>query len=267
MPIKQKPRKVSKYRNPNKKKMSLGSIIKLILLFVVLASLPIAYYLTTQNQDVRQQAAGSCKEEQVNTEFRKYEPGTDKGWTSGGKMKSKIGDKIDVNCFAKTGSALLSNGKISLKIDGKATSIPSRNVINKGASLKGYEITQGGVHAFTCSNSTCTNTDKISIAKPPVTTTDSTQTNNNQTGTEQVRCTQDAKQCPDGSFVSRSGPNCEFASCPQVDLNNSDQSGTTDPATIAGNCPNPSVADLNNDCSVDLKDYDLFLSEFIKNQK
>ena len=24
----------------------------------------------------------------------------------------------------------------------------------------------------------------------------------------------DAKQCPDGSYVGRSGPNCEFAACP-----------------------------------------------------
>jgi hypothetical protein len=27
-------------------------------------------------------------------------------------------------------------------------------------------------------------------------------------------CAQDAKQCPDGSFVSRRGPKCEFAACP-----------------------------------------------------
>ncbi len=27
-------------------------------------------------------------------------------------------------------------------------------------------------------------------------------------------CTQDAKVCPDGSYVGRSGPNCEFAPCP-----------------------------------------------------
>lgn len=27
-------------------------------------------------------------------------------------------------------------------------------------------------------------------------------------------CTQEAKQCPDGSYVSRTGPNCEFAECP-----------------------------------------------------
>lgn len=33
---------------------------------------------------------------------------------------------------------------------------------------------------------------------------------------EQVVCTMDAKQCPDGSYVGRSGPNCEFAACPQT---------------------------------------------------
>ncbi|MDO8548499.1 MAG: hypothetical protein Q7R71_02400, partial [bacterium] len=31
----------------------------------------------------------------------------------------------------------------------------------------------------------------------------------------QVACTADAMQCPDGSWVGRSGPNCEFA-CPPV---------------------------------------------------
>lgn len=27
-------------------------------------------------------------------------------------------------------------------------------------------------------------------------------------------CTMDAKLCPDGSAVGRTGPNCEFAECP-----------------------------------------------------
>lgn len=27
-------------------------------------------------------------------------------------------------------------------------------------------------------------------------------------------CTMEAKQCPDGSYVGRSGPNCEFEACP-----------------------------------------------------
>lgn len=30
----------------------------------------------------------------------------------------------------------------------------------------------------------------------------------------QVACTMDAKMCPDGSYVGRTGPNCEFAACP-----------------------------------------------------
>lgn len=31
---------------------------------------------------------------------------------------------------------------------------------------------------------------------------------------EQVFCTQEAKLCPDGSYVGRTGPDCEFAECP-----------------------------------------------------
>lgn len=31
---------------------------------------------------------------------------------------------------------------------------------------------------------------------------------------EPVYCTQEAKLCPDGSYVGRTGPNCEFAPCP-----------------------------------------------------
>lgn len=29
-------------------------------------------------------------------------------------------------------------------------------------------------------------------------------------------CTQEARRCPDGSFVGRTGPSCEFAACPDV---------------------------------------------------
>lgn len=31
---------------------------------------------------------------------------------------------------------------------------------------------------------------------------------------EGIVCTMDAKVCPDGSYVGRVGPNCEFAPCP-----------------------------------------------------
>ncbi|MDP3953903.1 MAG: hypothetical protein Q8Q06_00620 [bacterium] len=33
-------------------------------------------------------------------------------------------------------------------------------------------------------------------------------------GEEPVVCTMDAKLCPDGSYVGRVAPNCEFAPCP-----------------------------------------------------
>jgi hypothetical protein len=32
-----------------------------------------------------------------------------------------------------------------------------------------------------------------------------------------VACTADAMQCPDGSYVGRTGPNCEFAPCAEVE--------------------------------------------------
>lgn len=38
-----------------------------------------------------------------------------------------------------------------------------------------------------------------------------------------IACTMDAKMCPDGSYVGRSGPNCEFAACPDVGNSTSTQ--------------------------------------------
>ncbi len=42
-------------------------------------------------------------------------------------------------------------------------------------------------------------------------------TSNQNTNT--VACTMEAKQCPDGSYVGRSGPNCEFSDCPVTNTN------------------------------------------------
>ena len=33
-----------------------------------------------------------------------------------------------------------------------------------------------------------------------------------------IACTMEAMECPDGSYVGRSGPNCEFAPCPETDV-------------------------------------------------
>jgi len=34
---------------------------------------------------------------------------------------------------------------------------------------------------------------------------------------QEVACTLEAKICPDGSAVGRTGPNCEFAACPSAE--------------------------------------------------
>lgn len=39
-------------------------------------------------------------------------------------------------------------------------------------------------------------------------------------------CTADAKECPDGSYVGRSGPNCEFTECPPAVKKNPPEAGT-----------------------------------------
>ena len=44
-------------------------------------------------------------------------------------------------------------------------------------------------------------------------------------GSNQTACTEEAKLCPDGSAVGRTGPNCEFAPCPQLVGNDSDIHG------------------------------------------
>ncbi|HEX7724788.1 MAG TPA: hypothetical protein VF438_03590 [Candidatus Paceibacterota bacterium] len=45
------------------------------------------------------------------------------------------------------------------------------------------------------------------------------------TGTGAVVCTMEAKMCPDGSYVGRTGPKCEFSACPGT----SSSSSTTKP--------------------------------------
>lgn len=40
--------------------------------------------------------------------------------------------------------------------------------------------------------------------------------NDEPTPSKPVACTDEAKVCPDGSYVGRTGPNCEFSACPEV---------------------------------------------------
>lgn len=55
--------------------------------------------------------------------------------------------------------------------------------------------------------------------------------NGNATSTDQVVCTMDAKMCPDGSYVGRVAPNCQFAACPSA-TSTKPNGGTYYPADI-----------------------------------
>jgi hypothetical protein len=58
---------------------------------------------------------------------------------------------------------------------------------------------------------------------------------------EAVACTMEAKVCPDGSSVGRSGPNCEFAACPG-EIDQSDWKIITDQNLFAGEFKVPASA-------------------------
>lgn len=51
----------------------------------------------------------------------------------------------------------------------------------------------------------------------------------------QVACTMEAKLCPDGSYVGRTGPNCEFALCPTAPALG--KNGVTGTVTLGPTCP------------------------------
>ncbi len=58
---------------------------------------------------------------------------------------------------------------------------------------------------------------KSGIVEDPIEVPDNNGDDKNGGG---VYCTEDAKMCPDGSYVGRQGPRCEFAPCPPSDGKN-----------------------------------------------
>jgi hypothetical protein len=59
------------------------------------------------------------------------------------------------------------------------------------------------------------------------------QVNPNDAGKNQKACSQEAKVCPDGTSVSRTGPNCDFSPCQAVQNNTSLQTANVKGAVYA----------------------------------
>jgi hypothetical protein len=97
----------------------------------------------------------------VNMQFRKAGSG---GWISGAQttqLNLKQNEKIDANCFAKNGGALLKDAYTDIRRPDGAT-----QRINS-AEVRNYNITQNGVYTFSCSSSTlasCGDNDSFVIS-------------------------------------------------------------------------------------------------------
>lgn len=61
-----------------------------------------------------------------------------------------------------------------------------------------------------------------------------------------VVCTMDAKQCPDGSYVGRDGPKCEFKKCPVISAPTTSIQTVREQETAIGNIRVGQTVTINN---------------------
>lgn len=107
------------------------------------------------------QATTCNSQQQVNTQFRQSGNGP---WISGNDLSDirlTPGAQVDVNCFAKTGTALLEGGVIEL-----TTPNGQRSRASNSPELRNYTIPQSGRYTFTCTSTTissCSDTDTFVV--------------------------------------------------------------------------------------------------------
>ncbi len=73
--------------------------------------------------------------------------------------------------------------------------------------------------------------------------------NPNQDNNQQTACTEEAKICPDGSAVGRTGANCEFAECPTIE-NKEKLCTDSGGKTTNIDCYCPGTQDFYNTCAI-----------------
>ena len=160
-------------------------ITLLSLLFVFISGFVVWFSVseTSSSQEILGQAYGTdnggsstnsstCSEAPVNVQFRKYEQGTDKPWISGQEFQNlnvmttvQNQVKIDVKCFAKNGSGVLSGARMSVtRQNGDAIEvIPLQNPAVQ--SLSNFLLDKPGKYTFTCSNASniCKDSDSFTV--------------------------------------------------------------------------------------------------------
>jgi hypothetical protein len=160
-------------------KMQKQYLIGILVFFFVAASAFVIWFSmseTSRTQELRGQAYGTdngggatCAENPVNVQYRIFEQGTDKPWFDGKDVKPQVGQYIDVNCFAKNGSALLQNPQMTATLttaDGKVENLilPNPN----SAEVRKFQIAKAGTYTFTCKNAsnTCSNSVQATGRSP-----------------------------------------------------------------------------------------------------
>lgn len=227
-------------------------IIAILSAVFIFASLFVVWFSVTESgrqQDFRGQAYGTnqCADAPVNTQFRKWEAGTDKPWYDGKTIESyklvvsaENPSYIDVNCFAKNGSALLQNPKITITRTRQHQDfvevIPLQNP--NVASLRKFALTKPGKYTFTCSNTagTCSDSDGFTIADAVVKPLPSPP---GGCYYETIKCVQEP--CEPILRCALPTPTASPVSC-----------GTGQYA----------ASDVNKDCTTNIQDYSVFLQDY-----
>jgi len=270
------------------KQRALGLIIFFVAASAFLIWVSITAISTTQ--EVRGQAYGnageghhgghtggasqsSCAENKVNVQFRLW-TGKDTPWVNGEDIKLKVGDYVDVNCFARNGTALLQNPRMTLSVDARETRLPNPNL----AEIRKFQVNEAGVHRFSCKNAsnTCSDVDLFSVE-----TTSHTSPFCKRAGCSNHLCVNmgaDTER-PTTCDFKPEYPCYEVAECEvQVD----DRCGFTPSATlskclaerITPRTPSPSAtsetrsyaaSDLNKDGKTDIQDYVIFFNAYKQN--
>lgn len=70
------------------------------------------------------------------------------------------------------------------------------------------------IHTAPAAHTNTVRTTTVPGSSSSSTNTYTSTTTTTVSGEETVACTMDARQCPDGSYVGRTGPQCSFAPCP-----------------------------------------------------
>lgn len=269
-------------------------VLGLLIFFFVAASAFVIWFSmgeSNKTQEIRGQAYGetgantggsnsgsgsstaTCNENQVNVQFRVW-TGEDKPWIDGKDMKLKVGEFVDVNCFAKTGTALLQNPQMTASVTynnkTEAVTLPNPN----SAEVRKLAITKPGVYAFSCKNTsnTCSNSDQFTVAAT-------------STACKRGGCSN--QLCVDANAAATVGT-CEFKpeyACYQAaecKVQTDGQCGFTPSNTLtacladAKVTPAPTAtpnatpgtyaaSDLNKDGKTDIQDYVIFFNAYQQN--